>query len=285
MQASASPAFENKALPAAAVGRGTELEVIDVAYREKYTIREQGKVKIGSTERKVVRLTFYSATWDENDQFAPTQKFIDRLIPNEYGRIDTTILTLPYARNYGRLIRNLNISYEDNNCEHEFGWADVRKRHVWTCLKCGARNPVAPMSAQNGLHDEGFWDGQELKCTVCELTLGRDTTPPEISGIEDGETYLVNGDELSFTVKDIAAEGEKASGVKAVYIDDVEQTEGSFAIPADGQEHTVRAVDNAGNETVLTVTAAKNAPLPLSTGTMRAKFGPNAMSRRGRSFG
>ena len=133
-------------------------------------------------------------------------------------------------------------------------------------MKCGARDPAAEMSKQNGKHIPGDWSNQKQLCTVCDHVLERDTKAPVMETLTDGESYTVE-DTLdgkpgayTFTVIDPAASGETSSGVKSVTINGVEQDGPTYRLPAPdggnndaGAEYTVVATDNAGNETTATV--------------------------------
>ena len=188
------------------------------------------------------------------------------LIPNENGRVDLQRLSLPYAYNYGRVISKLELRCMESTCSHEFGWANRDGCHIWACKNCGARDPAAEMSKQNGKHIPGDWSNQEQFCTVCGHVLERDTKAPVMETLTDGESYTVE-DTLdgkpgayTFTVSDPAASGETSSGVKSVTINGVPQDGPTYRLPAPdggnndaGAEYTVVATDNAGNETTATV--------------------------------
>ncbi len=154
----------------------------------------------------------------------------------------------------------------ESTCSHEFGWANRDGCHIWACKNCGARDPAAEMSKQNGKHIPGDWSNQEQFCTVCGHVLERDTKAPVMETLTDGESYTVE-DTLdgkpgayTFTVSDPAASGETSSGVKSVTINGVPQDGPTYRLPAPdggnndaGAEYTVVATDNAGNETTATV--------------------------------
>ena len=96
-------------------------------------------------------------------------------------------------------------------------------------MQCGARDPAAEMSKQNGKNIPGDWSNQKQLCTVCDHVLERDTKAPVMETLTDGESYTVE-DTLdgkpgayTFTVIDPAASGETSSGVKSVTINGVEQ--------------------------------------------------------------
>jgi len=76
-----------------------------------------------------------------------------------------------------------------------------------------------------------------------------DSTSPVFEGLENGTEYPVSQSELgkSFQVKD--------DNLQSVSVDGMQLSagaDGTYVIPVDGKTHTVKAVDYAGNETVLT---------------------------------
>ena len=226
-------------------------------------------IKIGASDGKSVWLSATGWQWRHNQE--PYKKYwgttTELLIPNENGRVDLQRLSLPYAYNYGRVISELELRCEESTHNHEFGWAIRDDCHIWACKKCGARDPAAEMSKQNGKHIPGVWRNQEQLCAVCGHVIERDTKAPVMETLTDGESYTVEDTPdgkpgaYTFTVSDPAASGEASSGVKSVTINGVSQALGSFySLPAPdgsnndaGAEYTVVATDNAGNETTATV--------------------------------
>ena len=236
-------------------------------------------IKIGSYHGKLVKLKVEAQAINRDDEFAFFWNLYDILIPNENGRIDVQLLTLPYVKNYGWAINAMELELIDDPCngKHDFGWVDRQSCHVWACrnMKCQARDPVAPESAQNGKHKSSGWNTEthQLVCDVCGHIMETDTKAPVLEVLEDGGIYTAEDvrDEktlegkpgaYTFTVSDPAASGEASSGIKSVTINGVEQTVGStYSLPAPdggnndaGNEYTVVATDNAGNQTTATVT-------------------------------
>ena len=236
-------------------------------------------IKIGSYHGKLVKLKVEAQAINRDDEFALFWNLYDILIPNENGRIDVQLLTLPYVKNYGWAINAMELELIDDLCDgkHDFGWVDRQSCHVWACrnMKCQARDPVAPESAQNGKHKSSGWNTEthQLVCDVCGHIMETDTKAPVLEVLEDGGIYTAEDvrDEktlegkpgaYTFTVSDPAASGEASSGIKSVTINGVEQTVGStYSLPAPdggnndaGNEYTVVATDNAGNQTTATVT-------------------------------
>ena len=231
-------------------------------------------IKIGSYNGKLIKLKVEAQAINRNDDFTFFWNLYDILIPNENGRIDVQLLTLPYVKNYGWAINAMELELIDDPCngKHDFGWVDRQSCHVWACrnMKCQARDPVAPESAQNGKHKSSGWNTEthQLVCDVCGHIMETDTKAPVLEVLKDGESYTVedningNPGAYTFTVRDPAASGETSSGIKSVTINGVEQTVGStYSLPAPdggnndaGNEYTVVATDNAGNQTTATVT-------------------------------
>ena len=227
-------------------------------------------IKIGSYHGKLVKLKVEAQAINRDDEFALFWNLYDILIPNENGRIDVQLLTLPYVKNYGWAIEAMEMELIDDPCDgkHDFGWVDRQSCHVWACrnMKCQARDPVAEMSKQNGKHIPGDWSNQKQLCTVCGHVMGTDTKAPVLEGLNDGESYTVedtidgNPGAYTFTVSDPAASGETSSGIKSVTINGEPQDGPTYRLPAPdggnndaGAEYTVIATDNAGNETTATV--------------------------------
>jgi len=226
-------------------------------------------IKIGASNGKSVWLSATGWQWRHNQEpkkYWYWDTTTELLIPNENGRVDLQRLSLPYAYNYGRVISKLELRCEESTCSHEFGWAIRDDCHIWACMKCGARDPAAEMSKQNGKHIPGDWSNQKQLCTVCDHVLERDTKAPVMETLTDGESYTVE-DTLdgkpgayTFTVSDPAASGETSSGIKSVTINGEPQDGPTYRLPAPdggnndaGAEYTVVATDNAGNETTATV--------------------------------
>ena len=227
-------------------------------------------IKIGSYHGKLVKLKVEAQAINRDDEFALFWNLYDILIPNENGRIDVQLLTLPYVKNYGWAIEAMEMELIDDPCngKHDFGWVNRQSCHVWACrnMKCQARDPVAEMSKQNGKHIPGEWGNQKQLCTVCGHVMGTDTKAPVLEGLNDGESYTVedtidgNPGAYTFTVSDPAASGETSSGIKSVTINGEPQDGPTYRLPAPdggnndaGAEYTVVATDNAGNETTATV--------------------------------
>ena len=263
------PSSDYTELSASAVGRGSNLlYYMAVMQDQEFAMTIEENIKIGASDGKSVQLSATGWQWRRNQK--PYKKYwsttTELLIPNENGRVDLQRLSLPYAYNYGRVISELELRCEESTCSHEFGWAIRDDCHIWACMKCGARDPAAEMSKQNGKHIPGDWSNQKQLCTVCDHVLERDTKAPVMETLTDGESYTVE-DTLdgkpgayTFTVIDPAASGETSSGVKSVTINGVEQDGPTYRLPAPdggnndaGAEYTVVATDNAGNETTATV--------------------------------
>ena len=258
------------ALSASAVGRGSNRVHYQVVMQDQeFAMSIEENIKIGASNGKSVWLSATGWQWRHNQEpkkYWYWDTTTELLIPNENGRVDLQRLSLPYAYNYGRVISKLELRCEESTCSHEFGWAIRDDCHIWACMKCGARDPAAEMSKQNGKHIPGDWSNQEQFCTVCGHVLERDTKAPVMETLTDGESYTVE-DTLdgkpgayTFTVIDPAASGETSSGVKSVTINGVEQDGPTYRLPAPdggnndaGAEYTVVATDNAGNETTATV--------------------------------
>ena len=236
-------------------------------------------IKIGSYHGKLVKLKVEAQAINRDDEFALFWNLYDILIPNENGRIDVQLLTLPYVKNYGWAIEAMEMELIDDPCngKHDFGWVDRQSCHVWACrnMKCQARDPVAPESARNGKHASSGWNTEkhQLLCDVCGHVMETDTKAPVLEVLKDGEIYTAEDvrDEktlegkpgaYTFTVSDPAKSGETSSGIKSVTINGMEQTVGfTYSLPAPdggnndaGNEYTVVATDNAGNQTTATVT-------------------------------
>ena len=228
-------------------------------------------IKIGSYNGKLIKLKVEAQAINRDDEFTFFWNLYDILIPNENGRIDVQLLTLPYVKNYGWAINAMELELIDDPCDgkHDFGWVDRQSCHVWACrnMKCQARDPVAEMSKQNGKHIPGDWSNQKQLCTVCGHVMGTDTKAPVLEGLKDGESYTVEDTidgkpgAYTFTVSDPAASGETSSGIKSVTINGEPQDGPTYRLPAPdggnndaGAEYTVVATDNAGNRTTATVT-------------------------------
>ena len=229
-------------------------------------------IKIGSYNGKLIKLKVEAQAINRNDDFTFFWNLYDILIPNENGRIDVQLLTLPYVKNYGWAINAMELELIDDPCDgkHDFGWVDRQSCHVWACrnMKCQARDPVAPESAQNGKHKSSGWNTEthQLVCDVCGHVMETDTKAPVLEVLKDGESYTVedningNPGAYTFTVSDPALNGEASSGIKSVTINGEPQDGPTYRLPAPdggnndaGAEYTVVATDNAGNETTATV--------------------------------
>lgn len=255
--------------PAVAVGRGSNRAHYWVVMQDQeFAISIEENIKIGASDGKSVWLSATGWQWRRNQ--GPHKKYwgttTELLIPNENGRVDLQLLSLPYAYNYGRVISKLELRCEESTCSHEFGWANRDGCHIWACMKCGARDPAAEMSKQNAKHIPGDWGNQKQLCTVCGHVMGTDTKAPVLEGLKDGESYSVedtidgNPGAYTFTVSDPAASGETSSGIKSVTIKGEPQDGPTYHLPAPdgddndpGAKYTVVATDNAGNETTATV--------------------------------
>ncbi len=255
--------------PAVAVGRGSNrAHYWAVMQDQEFAITIEENIKIGASDGKSVWLSATGWQWRRNQgrHKKDWDTTTELLIPNENGRVDLQRLSLPYAYNYGRVISKLELRCEESTCNHEFGWANRDGCHIWACMKCGARDPAAEMSKQNGKHIPGDWSNQKQLCTVCDHVLERDTKAPVMETLTDGERYTVE-DTLdgkpgayTFTVSDPAASGETSSGIKSVTINGEPQDGPTYHLPAPdgddndpGAKYTVVATDNAGNETTATV--------------------------------
>ena len=229
-------------------------------------------IKIGSYHGKLVKLKVEAQAINRDDEFALFWNLYDILIPNENGRIDVQLLTLPYVKNYGWAIEAMEMELIDDPCngKHDFGWVDRQSCHVWACrnMKCQARDPVAPESASNGKHASSGWNTEkhQLLCDVCGHVMETDTKAPVLEVLKDGESYTVedningNPGAYTFTVSDPALDGEASSGIKSVTINGEPQAGPTYRLPAPdggnndaGAEYTVVATDNTGNETTATV--------------------------------
>ena len=250
---------------ASAVGRGSNwVHYMTVIQDQEFAMTREENIKIEASDGKSVRLSATGWQWRPNQG---TNKLgwgttTELLI----GCVDLQRLSLPYAYNYGRVISELELRCEESTCSHEFGWAIRDDCHIWACKKCGARDPAAEMSKQNGKHIPGVWRNQEQLCAVCGHVIERDTKAPVMETLTDGESYTVEDTPdgkpgaYTFTVSDPAASGETSSGVKSVTINGEPQDGPTYRLPAPdggnndaGAEYTVVATDNAGNETTATV--------------------------------
>ena len=258
--------------PASAVGRGSKwVHWMTVMQDQEFGLSLEENIKIGASDGKSVRLSATGWQWRRSQReyergWGTTTELL-------IGHVDLQRLSLPYAYNYGRVISELELRCEESTHDHEFGWAIRDDCHIWACKKCGARDPAAEMSKQNGKHSPGDWSNQKQLCTVCGHVLERDTKAPVMETLTDGESYTVE-DTLdgkpgayTFTVSDPAASGETSSGVKSVTINGEPQDGPTYRLPAPdggnndaGAEYTVVATDNAGNETTATVRTYKAIP-------------------------
>lgn len=252
--------------PAVAVGRGSNrAHYMAVMNDQEFAMTLEENIKIEASDGKSVRLSATGWQWRRSQ--GPNKLGWGTTTELLIGHVDLQRLSLPYAYNYGRVISTLELRCEESTCSHEFGWANRDGCHIWSCMKCGARDPAAEMSKQNAKHIPDDWSNQKQLCTVCGHVLEMDTKAPVMETLTDGESYTVE-DTLdgkpgayTFTVSDPAASGETSSGVRSVTINGEPQALGSFySLPAPdggnndaGAEYTVVATDNAGNETTVTV--------------------------------
>ena len=251
--------------PASAVGRGSKwVHWMTVMQDQEFAMTLEENIKIEASDGKSVRLSATGWQWRRSQReyergWGTTTELL-------IGHVDLQRLSLPYAYNYGRVISELELRCEESTHDHEFGWAIRDDCHIWACKKCGARDPAAEMSKQNGKHSPGDWSNQKQLCTVCGHVMGTDTKAPVLEGLKDGESYTVedtidgNPGAYTFTVSDPAASGETSSGIKSVTINGEPQDGPTYRLPAPdggnndaGAEYTVVATDNAGNETTATV--------------------------------
>ena len=251
--------------PASAVGRGSKwVHWMTVMQDQEFAMTLEENIKIEASDGKSVRLSATGWQWRRSQReyergWGTTTELL-------IGHVDLQRLSLPYAYNYGRVISELELRCEESTHDHEFGWAIRDDCHIWACKKCGARDPAAEMSKQNGKHSPGDWGNQKQLCTVCGHVMGTDTKAPVLEGLKDGESYAVedtidgNPGAYTFTVSDPAASGETSSGIKSVTINGEPQDGPTYHLPAPdgddndpGAKYTVVATDNAGNETTATV--------------------------------
>ena len=259
------PSSDYNYQPASAVGRGSNWVYYMVAMQDQeFGLSLEENIKIGASNGKSVWLSATGWQWRRNQGknkwgWGTTTELL-------IGRVDLQRLSLPYAYNYGRVISELELRCEESTHNHEFVWVNRDDCHIWACKKCGARDPAAEMSKQNGKHSPGDWSNQKQLCTVCDHVMGTDTKAPVLEGLKDGESYTVedtidgNPGAYTFTVSDPAASGETSSGIKSVTINGEPQDGPTYRLPAPdggnndaGAEYTVVATDNAGNETTATV--------------------------------
>ncbi len=240
----------------------------DSTYDQEKLLRGEGTlsdhvIKIGSYQGKLVKLRPEGFGKSVDDRVGFFYNYTDILIPNENGRIDVTLLTLPYVQHYGWNIGRLEMEMIDDPCggNHQFGWVSRENCHIWACLSCGARDPADLMSAQNARHSSSAgWNTEThtIVCDVCGTVMSRDHLAPRFTGIQNGQTYyLTDSDVLKFKAEDVPL--GTVSGISSVSIDGQEQDVSSteFELPADGRPHTVTASDNAGNATSATVTVIR----------------------------
>ena len=251
--------------PASAVGRGSKwVHWMTVMQDQEFAMTLEENIKIEASDGKSVRLSATGWQWRRSQReyergWGTTTELL-------IGHVDLQRLSLPYAYNYGRVISELELRCEESTHDHEFGWAIRDDCHIWACKKCGARDPAAEMSKQNGKHSPGDWSNQKQLCTVCGHVMGTDTKAPVLEGLKDGESYTVedtidgNPGAYTFTVSDPAASGETSSGIKSVTINGEPQDGPTYRLSAPdggnndaGAKYAVVATDNAGNETTATV--------------------------------
>ena len=282
------PSSDYNYQPASAVGRGSNRVHYQVVMQDQeFAMSIEENIKIGASNGKSVWLSATGWQWRHNQEpkkYWYWDTTTELLIPNENGRVDLQRLSLPYAYNYGRVISELELRCEESTCSHEFVWANRDGCHIWACKNCGARDPAAEMSKQNGKHIPGDWSNREQLCTVCDHVLERDTKAPVMETLTDGESYTVE-DTLdgkpgayTFAVSDPAASGETSSGIKSVTINGEPQDGPTYSLPAPdggnndaGAEYTVVATDNAGNETTATVRTYRRHHVKVISGIENGK--------------
>ena len=245
---------------AAAMGYG------DLVYKLEDLVKDPSSaandaIKIGSKKKEIVWLKAEAYGLTANGRCV-IFNFSDFLIPNERGLIDVSLLSLPFAQNYGWTIYELEMTMMYTSCEgdHTYGWKDWNGYHIWGCKRCFGRDPAKQGPAPNGKHIPGDWEGWEKKCTVCGVVTTKDTTPPVIEGLVDGRDYdPYDTDDgqpgtISFTVSDPAGKDEVSSGVKSVTVNGVEQTGPTYHLTApdggnndEGLVYEVVATDHVGN--------------------------------------
>ena len=255
--------------PASAVGRGSKwVHWMTVMQDQEFAMTLEENIKIEASDGKSVRLSATGWQWRRSQReyergWGTTTELL-------IGHVDLQRLSLPYAYNYGRVISELELRCEESTHDHEFGWAIRDDCHIWACKKCGARDPAAEMSKQNGKHSPGDWSNQKQLCTVCGHKLMKDTTPPVIEGITNGMEYTADDTDdgqpgtISFTVSDPVRDKEVSSGVKSVTINGEEQTVQTgqaYQLTApdggnndEGLVYEVVVTDNAGNSTTTKIT-------------------------------
>jgi len=262
--------YRSNGSDAAAVGYG------DIVYKPDELVADPSiatndRIKVGSKDGKIVMLTANGYALRTDGKPSYFMHLTDFLIPDSDGMIDLSLLTLPYTRNYGWAITDLDVKMMETSCEgnHTYGWKNRNGCHVWGCTRCPARDPLKSGPAPDGEHIPGEWESQEKKCTVCGHKLMKDTTPPVIEGITNGMEYTADDTDdgqpgtISFMVSDPARDKEVSSGVKSVTINGEEQavqTGQVYHLTApnggnndEGFVYKVVATDNAGNSTTTTI--------------------------------
>ena len=140
--------------PASAVGRGSKwVHWMTVMQDQEFAMTLEENIKIEASDGKSVRLSATGWQWRRSQReyergWGTTTELL-------IGHVDLQRLSLPYAYNYGRVISELELRCEESTHDHEFGWAIRDDCHIWACKKCGARDPAAEMSKQNGKHSPG----------------------------------------------------------------------------------------------------------------------------------
>ena len=234
-------------------------------------------IKIGSYHGKLVKLKVEAQAINRDDEFALFWNLYDILIPNENGRIDVQLLTLPYVKNYGWAIEAMEMELIDDPCngKHDFGWVDRQSCHVWACrnMKCQARDPVAPESASNGKHASSGWNTEkhQLLCDVCGHVMETDTKAPVLEVLKDGESYtdlmLPHNEYLVLQIR-------LPAGVSATLTDEA----GGTKIPYDKEKGEFRVGLITKNRTLVLNYSTKHPKVELRLGTGQYFTGYNADS-------
>ena len=76
-------------------------------------------IKIGSYNGKLIKLKVEAQAINRNDDFTFFWNLYDILIPNENGRIDVQLLTLPYVKNYGWAINAMETGADRRPLQRE----------------------------------------------------------------------------------------------------------------------------------------------------------------------
>lgn len=225
------------------------------------------RIRVGSKEGKIawIGANGYALRADGTPTYCIG--ISDFLIPDSDGMVDLSLLTLPYAQNYGLGITDLDIKMMWTSCDgdHRFGWKDWNGSHIWGCTRCPGRDPLKKGPVPDGENVPGEWENNEKRCTICGHRVVKDTTPPVIEGIRNGWRYGLydtSDGQLgtrSFTVRDPEQDKEVSSGIKSVTVNGVEQTGPDYVLTApetngeNGLSCEIVATDNAGNSSSMRV--------------------------------